>query len=399
MKVFFLVALPAGATAVVCNGTSTALPQSQCEAWVDLFDSAGGDGWMRCALATGFPTSCAVYRTDPCGMTLAGAAAGTYSNVDCGSSKTTIQKIHLGSATTTVPWARGVYSQGKTTNMEGTLPDSVGDLVDLNVFTVAYSKLTGTVPATVGAWKKIVTFDVSSNELVGTLPQSMTAWDNIKTFRVSGNNFVGPLPTLPYVNMPVVGPTPAPWVQPPAQNCMLFDHTNTGTNSFTCPFPAGVNETCFKNTWDWLPVLDMDCAPPPTYSCDSGKGTCYLDAAGSQSQAGCAAACSEVTYSCNVATEQCTVDTAGKQSLAQCTASCVKPTPAPTPPPTYKCSNNQCVVAAGGIPKADCTQVCVGQLYQCKSCKCVPSSIGLSQATCQAACSRGLRGCGVESER
>ena len=50
MKTFFLVALPVHAAAVVCNGTSTVLPQAQCEAWVEFFDATNGARW-----AGGYP--------------------------------------------------------------------------------------------------------------------------------------------------------------------------------------------------------------------------------------------------------------------------------------------------------------------------------------------------------
>ena len=41
-----------------CTGNSTKLPQAQCEAWIDLYDSTGGDNWAGNAAAC--------TRTDPC---------------------------------------------------------------------------------------------------------------------------------------------------------------------------------------------------------------------------------------------------------------------------------------------------------------------------------------------
>jgi hypothetical protein len=50
----------AAAAVAVCTGKSASLPQSQCQALVDLYDYAGGDGW------TGdFAPYCK--RNDPCG--------------------------------------------------------------------------------------------------------------------------------------------------------------------------------------------------------------------------------------------------------------------------------------------------------------------------------------------
>ena len=49
----------AAAAVAVCTGKSASLPQSQCQAVVDLYDDTGGDGW------TGYGVSC--QRNDPCG--------------------------------------------------------------------------------------------------------------------------------------------------------------------------------------------------------------------------------------------------------------------------------------------------------------------------------------------
>ena len=49
----------AAAAVAVCTGKSASLPQSQCQACVDLYDDTGGDGW------TGNGAGC--QRNDPCG--------------------------------------------------------------------------------------------------------------------------------------------------------------------------------------------------------------------------------------------------------------------------------------------------------------------------------------------
>jgi hypothetical protein len=49
----------AAAAVAVCTGKSASLPQSQCQAVVDLYDDAGGGGW------TGSAAGC--QRNDPCG--------------------------------------------------------------------------------------------------------------------------------------------------------------------------------------------------------------------------------------------------------------------------------------------------------------------------------------------
>jgi hypothetical protein len=64
----------------VCTGKSASLPQSQCQAVVDLYDDAGGDGWTNDA------ASC--QRTDPCGT-----CSGPYYSIRCNAGGTTVTKM------------------------------------------------------------------------------------------------------------------------------------------------------------------------------------------------------------------------------------------------------------------------------------------------------------------
>ena len=92
----FLVAMPLHATAVVCNGTSTVLPQAQCEAWVEFFDATNGAGWVGFKYNPQVPIYYSTYRTDPCSMVGSGAMVpkgGTTPLNFCDEGGTTIQKM------------------------------------------------------------------------------------------------------------------------------------------------------------------------------------------------------------------------------------------------------------------------------------------------------------------
>ena len=67
----------AAAAVAVCTGKSASLPQSQCQACVDLYDDTGGDGW------TGYPAGC--QRNDPC----AGSSNGVQ-GIQCNAGGTTV---------------------------------------------------------------------------------------------------------------------------------------------------------------------------------------------------------------------------------------------------------------------------------------------------------------------
>jgi hypothetical protein len=45
-------------TSPTCTGSSSSLPQSECEWWINFFDTMGGKEWKKCASER--------YRTDPC---------------------------------------------------------------------------------------------------------------------------------------------------------------------------------------------------------------------------------------------------------------------------------------------------------------------------------------------
>ena len=42
----------------VCTGSSTKLPQVQCDAWGDFYDALAGGGWTKCAGSRADPCSC-----------------------------------------------------------------------------------------------------------------------------------------------------------------------------------------------------------------------------------------------------------------------------------------------------------------------------------------------------
>ena len=74
----------AAAAVAVCTGKSASLPQSQCQAAVDLYDDTGGDGWNY--------DGAGCQRNDPC-------AGGTNSDDDntagiyCNAGGTTVTQM------------------------------------------------------------------------------------------------------------------------------------------------------------------------------------------------------------------------------------------------------------------------------------------------------------------
>merc|ERR1712232_980532 len=58
------------------------------------------------------------------------------------------------------------------------------------------------------------------------------------------------------------------------------------------------------------------------------------------------------------------------------------PTPTPSPGATYKCFDDGCRQASGGVPKTTCEQVCERKTYKCFDNGCQEASGGVSKASC-----------------
>ena len=71
----------AAAAVAVCIGKSAGLPQRQCQAMVDLYDDAGGDGWTF--------RGAGCQRNDPCaGSSISGF--GNRNGIKCNAGGTTV---------------------------------------------------------------------------------------------------------------------------------------------------------------------------------------------------------------------------------------------------------------------------------------------------------------------
>ena len=75
----------AAAAVAVCTGKSASLPQSQCQACVDLYDDTGGDGWTF--------EGAGCQRNDPC----AGDSAGNGGGIACNAGGTTVTAMCVSS--------------------------------------------------------------------------------------------------------------------------------------------------------------------------------------------------------------------------------------------------------------------------------------------------------------
>jgi hypothetical protein len=127
-----------------CTGTSAGLPLTECDAWIEFFDSNGGAGW----------TYCSGNRLDPCGCT-GGSTRTANRTITCANSHIT--------------W---LYLQDN--NIHGTLPSSLSALTAL------------------------VNLNLYNNNIGGTIPLSLSEMTKLSALSLNGNNLTGPVPQLPF---------------------------------------------------------------------------------------------------------------------------------------------------------------------------------------------------------
>lgn len=79
-------------------------------------------------------------------------------------------------------------------NMVGTLPDEVGDLVQLRTLRMDGNKLTGNVPMSLGGLSALTILNLSNNQLSGALPSALGNLTNLTQFSVWRNRLSGEIP-------------------------------------------------------------------------------------------------------------------------------------------------------------------------------------------------------------
>jgi Leucine-rich repeat (LRR) protein len=76
-------------------------------------------------------------------------------------------------------------------NMDGTLPDSFGNFLNLTSFSFYLNNITGTLPASLGNLSKLGSFDLGYNRFEGTIPSTFSSLSELHSFLLMGNTLYG----------------------------------------------------------------------------------------------------------------------------------------------------------------------------------------------------------------
>ena len=90
---------------------------------------------------------------------------------------------------------KGIFIGGNGFNFTGTLPTHLGSLRNLEFLSLEDNGMTGTIPSELGKFDRVNIIDLSYNQLQGTLPTDLGNLESVYILAVAGNYLTGTVPT------------------------------------------------------------------------------------------------------------------------------------------------------------------------------------------------------------
>ncbi len=156
-------------TFLLANSTQAAIPSSEREALLALYQSTNGDGW---ADQTNWLKSPGTFNDS-------GTECSWY-GVTCDSGETTVVRF-----------------EASENGLVGPLPSDLAKLVNLQTLDLNRNDLGGEIPPELGSLTKLEYLDLSHNvpTLVGTIPPEFSALISLRELRLNSNRLTGSIPT------------------------------------------------------------------------------------------------------------------------------------------------------------------------------------------------------------
>ncbi|KAJ9567624.1 hypothetical protein OSB04_003590 [Centaurea solstitialis] len=153
---------------------------------------------------------------------------------------------HIGNLT----YLRSLQLQNNQFN--GLLPETITNLLSLQVLNISFNNIQGTIPPNIGRCIELTVLDFMQNQLSGSIPQALTLLPNLQTLNLARNRLSGPIP-------------------PSIANLSSLSTLNLGTNTLSGTIPSDLSR--LRN----LKNLDLNInnltgtIPPSIYNMSSLK--------------------------------------------------------------------------------------------------------------------------------
>ncbi len=142
----------------------TQIPQTECEALLDLYQRTKGYAWKK-KWDWG-------YTNEPCDWHSRKNSVFAVAGVTCKSGHVTMLLLN-------------------NNRLNGPIPQSIGHLKHLRYLFLAKNRLTGPIPDSLGNLSQLTKLWLNDNELSGTIPDFLGKLDQLKELLLNGNQFNG----------------------------------------------------------------------------------------------------------------------------------------------------------------------------------------------------------------
>lgn len=184
----------------------TGMPQSECQALVDFYDSTNGatwttkTGWKQTTTpCTWFRVTCSgghVTQLTPYSNNLVGTIPASIGNLVNLTSLQLYGNQLSGGIPTEIGYLTNLtYLHLENASLGGSIPESICNLTKLGQLRLRMSSLTGSIPACIGNLTNLVILWLSTNELTGTIPASIGNLSKLENLFLASNKLSGEIPS------------------------------------------------------------------------------------------------------------------------------------------------------------------------------------------------------------